>query len=274
MASSFLLSLREGLEAALIVGIVFGALRKTGRSDLRRWVWGGVISAIAFSLLAAVSLGVFGAQMEGHAEEIYEGVAMLTAAGLLTWMILWMQKQSRQIKTRLETEVSQAVLVGGKWALFLLAFLAVGREGFELALFLTASTFSAGAVQTSVGAMLGLGTAILLGWLLYTSTVRLNLKAFFQVTGVLLVLFAAGLVAHGVHELNEAGLIPAIVEHLWDVNHLVDENSTIGAIMKALFGYNGNPSLSEVAAYVLYLGGMATVWVWQSRPRMRAVQSG
>ena len=269
MASSFLLSLREGLEAALIVGIVLGALRKTGRSDLRRWVWGGVLSAIAFSLLAAVSLGVFGAQVEGHAEEIYEGVAMLTAAGLLTWMILWMQKQSRQIKTRLESEVSQAVLVGGKWALFLLAFLAVGREGFELALFLTASTFSAGAAQTSVGAMLGLGTAILLGWLLYTSTVRLDLSVFFKVTGVLLLLFAAGLVAHGVHELNEAGLIPAVVEHLWDVNHLVDENSPTGAILKALFGYNGDPSLSEVTAYMLYLAGISAAWVWQSRVRLQ-----
>jgi high-affinity iron transporter len=272
MAASFLLALREGLEAALIVGIVLGALRKLGRRELGKWVWSGVLTASTMSLLGAMLLQAVGAKLEGRLEEIYEGTAMLAAAGLLTWMILWMQKQARMLKDRLETGVNQAVLAGGSWALFSLAFLAVGREGLELVLFLTASTFANGSALTTLGVVLGLGTAILFGSLMYTSTVRLDLRRFFQVTGILLLLFAAGLVAQGVHEFNEAGLIPSLVDHLWDVNPLLDEDSTTGMILKGLFGYHGNPSLSEVLAYILYLGGMATVWVRLSEKRTTGSQ--
>jgi high-affinity iron transporter len=126
------------------------------------------------------------------------------------------------------------------------------REGIELALFLTAATLAADARSTLLGAVLGLAGAAALGWALFASTLRLNLRRFFQVTSVLLVLFAAGLVAHGVHELNEVGWIPAVVEHIWDVNGLLPENSTAGQVLKALFGYNGDPSLTELLAYLLY----------------------
>ncbi len=140
----------------------------------------------------------------------------------------------------------------GKRAVFFVAFLAILREGIELALFLTASVFATDTLQTLLGAMLGLGTAILLGWSIFAAIIRLDLRRFFQVTGFLLILFAAGLVAHGVHEFNEVGWIPAVIEHLWDVNAIVDENSTFGQLLKALFGYNGNPSLTEMLAYVAY----------------------
>ena len=253
MFPSYLLSLREGIEAALIVGIVLGALRQMRRTDLSSAVWLGVISASILSLLAGVLLTVLGLSFEGKAEEIFEGITMLLAAGVLTWMIFWMRRQARNIKGELESGVYKAAFAGGKRGLFALAFLSVLREGIELALFLAASVFASDVQQTLIGAFLGLGTAILLGWSLFATTLRLDLRRFFQVTGFLLILFAAGLVAHGVHEFNEAGVIPAVIKHVWDVNPILDENAVLGSMLKALFGYNGNPSFTEVLAYFTYL---------------------
>jgi high-affinity iron transporter len=252
MLASFLLSLREGIEAALIIGIVLGALRKLHRTEMAPAVWYGALSAVLVSLIAGVLLTAFGVSVEGAAEEVFEGVAMLLAAAVLTWMIFWMNRQARSIKGELESGVDQALSTGGTRALFSLAFLAVVREGVELALFLTAATFASDPRSTILGSLLGIAVAILLGWGLFASTVRLNLRHFFQVTGVLLILFAAGLVAHGVHEFNEAGWIPSVVEHVWDINPILDEESTAGSLLKALFGYNGNPSLTEVLAYLAY----------------------
>ncbi|MBK9234196.1 MAG: FTR1 family protein [Anaerolineae bacterium] len=256
MLPAFLLALREGLEAALIVGIVLGVLRKLGHNRQQVSVWQGAVAAIAVSLVAALLLYAVGLKMEGSAEQIFEGVTMLLAAAILTWMIFWMQTQGRRINRELETGVRQAVSgMGGNkghWALFSVAFIAVLREGIETALFLTATTFTAGGQATLLGALLGLSAAAALGYILFATTRQLNVKRFFQVTSVLLILFAAGLVAHSIHEFNEVGWIPAVVEHLWDTNGLLDENSGLGLILKALFGYNGNPSLTEVLGYVVY----------------------
>lgn len=252
MLPSYLLSLREGIEAALIVGIVLGALRQMRRSDLSSAIWLGVLSASVLSVLAGVLLAALGLSFEGRSEQLFEGIAMLLAAGVLTWMIFWMSRQARSIKGELESGVHKAAFEGGKRGLFVLAFLAVLREGIELALFLVAAVFASDIQQTLIGAFLGLGTAILLGWLLFATTVRLDLRRFFRVTGFLLILFAAGLVAHGVHEFNEASVIPAVIEHVWDVNSLLDENATLGSMLKALFGYNGNPSLTEILSYFAY----------------------
>jgi high-affinity iron transporter len=254
MFSAFLLSLREGLEAALIIGIVLGALKKINRPDLKPAVWGGTFTAVLLSLLTGGLLTALGISLEGKAEEIFEGFAMLFAAGLLTWMIFWMNRQGRHLRAELENSTRQAALKTGRRALFGLAFLAVVREGIELALFLTANAFIVQAGQTILGALFGLAAAVALGWLLFSAALRLDLRRFFQVTGILLILFAAGLVAHGVHVFNEAGWIPAVIEHVWDVNPWLDENSTVGSLLKALFGYNGNPSLTEVLAYLAYFG--------------------
>jgi high-affinity iron transporter len=256
MLASFLLSLREGLEAALIIGIVLGALRQMRRMEMASSIWYGAFGAILVSLVGGVILTAFGLSLEGAAEQTFEGVTMLLAAGVLTWMIFWMNRQARNIKGELEGGVHKAAFEGGKRGLFALAFLAVVREGIELALFLTAATFASDAQSTLLGALLGLGLAVLLGWGLFASTLRLNLRRFFQVTGFLLILFAAGLVAHGVHEFNEAGLIPAVIEHVWDVNPILDENATIGSMLKALFGYNGNPSLTEALSYFAYFAAI------------------
>jgi high-affinity iron transporter len=252
MIAALLITLREGLESALIVGIVLGVLRKLGRMDRSKPVWIGVAAAVVASIVAGLALNALGVAFEGRGEEIFEGAAMLLAAGVLTWMIFWMQRQGRNVQAELESDVRQAVTVGSAWALFSLAFVAVLREGIETALFLTAAAFSATPAETLVGGTLGLTIAVILGWLVFAAGKRLDVRAFFRVTSVLLILFAAGLLAHGVHELQEAALLPTLVEHVWDVNFILDENSTIGAFLQALFGYNGNPSLLEMISYVAY----------------------
>ncbi len=260
MLPSYLLSLREGLEAALIIGIVLGALQKIRRTDLAPMLWYGTLAAVGVSLLTAMLLTFLGLSLEGSAEQIYEGVTMFIAAGLLTWMIFWMSRQARTLKAELEAGVHKAAASRDERALFWMAFIAVVREGVELAFFITAAFFAgstenvgANTIQTLAGVVLGLGTAILLGWSLFATAVRLDLRRFFQVTGFILILFAGGLIAHGIHEFNEVGWIPAIVEHVWDVNAVLDEKSVLGELLKTLFGYNGNPSLTEMIGYFVYL---------------------
>jgi len=280
MLPTYLLSLREGIEAALIIGIVLGALSKIRRSDLSPAVWLGTLSAVGVSILTAVILTAFGMSLEEKAEQIFEGVTMLIAAAILTWMIFWMRKQARFLKSELEAGVNKAAASTGRRAMFWLAFVAVVREGVELALFITAAFFAGdqsqltnNIIQTLTGTILGLGTAALLGWTLFTTTVRLDLRRFFQVTGILLILFAAGLVAHGVHEFNEVGWIPSVIEHVWDVNAIVDENSVPGQLLKTLFGYNGNPSLTEMIAYFVYLVVVTLLWRWEPAPTKTAATS-
>jgi high-affinity iron transporter len=267
MLPSYLLSLREGLEVALIIGIVLGALRKIRHSELVPTVWLGTLSAVGVSILTAVLLTSFGLSLEDEAEQIFEGITMLIAAGILTWMIFWMRKQARFLKGELEAGVNKAVASAGRRSMFWLAFFAVVREGIELALIITAAFFAddqgqvtTNTVQTLSGTVLGLGTAFFLGLMLFTASIRLDLRRFFQVTSILLILFAAGLVAHGVHEFNEVGWIPPVIEHVWDVNPILDETSLAGQLLRTLFGYNGNPSLTEMIAYFVYLIVVSIFW--------------
>ena len=275
MLASFLITLREGLEAALIVGIVLSALRKLNQTDKKRPVWLGVIAAVLVSVAAGWLFNRLGIAFEGRGEEIFEGLAMLLAAGVLTWMIFWMQRQGRNIEAELERDVRQAVTAGSAWALFSLAFVAVVREGIETALFMTAAAFSATPAQTLVGGLIGLAVAIVLGWLIFAAGKQLNLRAFFWGTSILLLIFAAGLLAHGMHELQEAGLLPILVEHVYDINSVLNENSTVGTFLKALLGYNGNPSLLEMLAYVGYLVlvGILLGRGWRTPVRARSARA-
>jgi high-affinity iron transporter len=254
LLASLVLSLREGLEAALIIGIVLGVLNKIGRRDLIPVVWRAVMAAILLCLLAAITMQILGAEFEGRAEQIFEGTAMLSAAVLLTWMIFWMKRQANSMQSELAVDVQHAVVQRSNRPLFVLAFLAVGREGLELALFLTASTLTSSILQTSAAAVIGLIAAAGLGYLIFVSSRRLSLKKFFQVTNVLLILFAAGLVARSIQEFNEAGWVPVIIEHLWNMNPILNESSTLGQALGALFGYNSSPSLTSVVAYLGYYG--------------------
>jgi high-affinity iron transporter len=238
-------------------------------------VWLGAGLAAVLSLAVGLGLQALGVAFEGRAEEIFEGTAMLLAAGVLTWMIFWMARQGRAIQSDLERDVRRATLRGGRWALFSVAFLAVLREGIELALFLTAAAMTAGAGATLAGGLAGLLVAAVAGWLLFATTRRLDVGAFFRVTSILLIFVAAGLVAHGVHEFNEAGLIPAVVEQVWNTNPVLDEGSTGGQLLKALFGYNGNPSLTEVLAYAGYwVVVVAALWRGRAQDRRVPVYSG
>ncbi len=256
MLPSLLLSLREGLEAALVIGIVLGALRKFNHAHLSPIVWMGASVAGAASVATALILNFLDASLEGPSEMIFEGVTLFLAAAVLTWMIFWMARQSRNIKGELEAGVRRATSRSGKSALFFLAFISVLREGVELALFLTASVLATSVNQTILGALLGLAGAAILGWALFATTLRLNLKRFFQITGVLLILFAAGLVASGMHEFIEVGWVPAVIEHVWNLNPLLNETSTVGQILKTLFGYNATPSLTEALAYIAYFAAI------------------
>jgi high-affinity iron transporter len=272
MLATYLLSLREGLEAALIIGIVLGAVNKIRRKDLIPYVWLGTFSAVLVSILTALLITSFGMSLEGNAEKIFEGITMFVAAGILTWMIFWMGRQARFLKSELEEGVNKAAATSGKSAVFWLAFLSVVREGVELAIFITAAFFAGNQSETSVntaqiltGTILGLGTAILLGYTIFATTIRLDLRRFFQVTSILLILFAAGLVAHGVHEFNEVGSIPPVIEHIWDVNAVMDEDSVAGQLLKTLFGYNGNPSLTEMIAYFGYIAIVSFFWIRENK---------
>ncbi|MFC1959629.1 iron uptake transporter permease EfeU [Chloroflexota bacterium] len=269
MLPSLLLTFREGLEAALIVGIILGYLTRIGQSDRHKTVWAGVAVAVGGSLGMAVLLQALGAQFEGQMEYIFEGIAMLLAVALLTWMIFWMRSQAHNFKRGLEAEVESAVQPRRKWALFGVAFLAVFREGVELALFLTATSFVSDGAATVIGALLGLGFAVLVGWLIYRGTVRLSMRWFFDITTVLLLIFAAGLFAHGVHELQEAGWIPILVEHVYDLKPVLDDKSTVGSMLRVLVGYNDNPSLIEIISYFAYWLILIAVLAWSTRNQNR-----
>jgi high-affinity iron transporter len=247
-----IIGFREGLEAALIVGIIIGYLVKTGQTKVIRTAWAGVGAAVLISALLAAGLNVIGAELQGRAEQIFEGTTMVFAVLVLTLMIFWMRSQARYLKSTIEHELQVAATSGAALAVFGAAFLAVFREGVETALILAAAAFAGSGMGTLVGALLGLAAAALVGWLLYTYTVRLNLRLFFDITTVLLLFFAAGLFGHAVHEFQAAGLLPLALTQAWDLYPILNETSFLGQVLNALFGYNGNPSLLEVIGYIAY----------------------
>ncbi len=263
MLPAFLITLREGVEIALILGIVLGILRKLNRPDLKPALWFGAGAAVLTSLGLAVALRLVGAEFKGVTEMVFEGSSMLLAAGVLTWMIFWMHRQSASIRPNLEHKMRSPGLTG-RGPMFWLAFLAVLREGLELALLLVASSLVSGANSFVAGAVAGMAAAALVGWLLFSGTYRLSIKNFFRVSNVLLVLFAAGMAAHGVHEFVEAGWIPAGIDPLYNLSPLLSAASLPGQLLAALFGYNPAPTLSETLAYLTYFAaivlGLRTVY--------------
>jgi high-affinity iron transporter len=202
------LMLREGFEASLIVGIVLAFLDRTGRRDAFWPVWIGAFSALAVSVALGTALFAIGAELEGTAEAVWEGTAMLLAAALLTWMIFWMRRQARTIKRELEEKTQHALAAGSAVGLGLVVFVGVLREGVETALFFFGTVESSKPVVSFVGAVIGLSLAVALGYAFYRGASRLDLRRFFTVTSVLLLLFAGYLLAQGLHEFAEAGILP------------------------------------------------------------------
>jgi len=254
MLGSLLITLREGLEAALVIGIILAYLAKTDNRPGFKYVWTGTGLAVLASLVAGALIYFLAGEFTGRAEEIFEGSAMFLAAGVLTWMIFWMRKQAINIKAHLHAQIQSALTSGSTLGLILLAFVVVVREGIETVLFLFAAlTVAESPAAFTAGGLLGLVIAVLLGYSVYKGSARLNLRTFFNATSIVLIIFGAGLLAHGIHEFHEAGIIPPVIEHIWDINSILPEQSTFGRFLTALTGYNGNPSLVEVIAYAAYL---------------------
>ncbi len=205
---ALIIMLREGFEAALVVGIVLAFLNRTGRRDAFRPVWIGATAAAAISVGVGALLFAVGAELEGTAEAAWEGATMLLAAGLLTWMIFWMRRQARTLRRTIESEVERALVRGSSFGLAAVVFVGVLREGVETALFLFGSFEGANRVTSSIGAAIGLTGAVVLGYLFYRGSDRLDLRRFFTLTSGLLLVFAAYLLAGGLHELGEGGIIP------------------------------------------------------------------
>ncbi len=265
MGATFVIALREGIEAALIVSIVLAYLKQVGATDQGRLVWWGTIVAALVSVGVGTAVFVAGAEFEGTAEQIFEGLVTLAAVGVLTWMIFWMRRQGARIKSDLQEKVDTALITGG-FALAGLAFFAVLREGVETALFLYAAAKGTAVEGTGVapaaqviGAVIGLALAAILGVLLYRGGIRMNLRSFFRVTGLLLIVVAAGLFAFGLHELQEAGWLPFLEGHAFDISSSLPDDAGVGAILRGLLGFQADPTWLEVvgwAGYLLVVGGL------------------
>jgi high-affinity iron transporter len=263
LGASFLISLREGIEAALIVSILLAYLKQIDQADKQHLVWWGAGLAVVMSIITGTVIFAVGAEFEGKAEEVFEGLVTLAAVGVLTWMIFWMRRQGARVKSELQERVDSALLTGG-FALAALAFIAVLREGVETALFIFAAAKgtaveSSGVAAQLVGATLGLALAVVLGVLIYRGGIRMNLRTFFRVTGALLIVVAAGLFAFSLHELQEAGWLPMLAGTAWDVSADFPDDSGLGGMLRALVGYQDAPTWLEVVGwlgYLLIVGGL------------------
>lgn len=278
MGAAFILMLREGIEAALIVSIVLAYLRQLGRSDRATLVWWGTAAAVALSVVVGAIIFAAAGEFEGRAEQVFEGIVSLLAVGFLTWMIFWMRRQASRIKGEIHERVDSA-LGGGGIGLATLAFAMVLREGIETALFLfgtfkATATGAGGAWGQITGAAIGLVTAVVLGYLLYRRSIKLNLRTFFRVTGGLLLLVAAGLLAFSAHELQEAGYLGFLTGQAYDISGTLNDESGLGAVLRGLIGYQDKPSALEVVAWIGYLAVAGVFFFRPLRVRSSPVPAG
>ncbi len=260
MLANYLIGLREGLEAALVIGILVAYLVRTQRRDLLPSLWTGVGAAVGVSLAvgAALTLGPRG--LSFRAQELIGGILSILAVGLITWMIFWMGKTARYLKRNLEDGLERAIAVG-KGAILAMAVIAVGREGLETALFLWAGIQAAGSSTAPItGAVLGLATAVALGMLIYRGAVRINLRVFFQWTGVFLIIVAGGVLSYGIHDLQEAGVLPGLNAIAFDVSDTITPGSVLATLLKGIFNFSPTPSILEAVAWVAYV--VPTMWMF------------
>ncbi|MFC2563589.1 MAG: iron uptake transporter permease EfeU [Neisseria sp.] len=268
MLIAFLIMLREGIEAALIVGIVAGFLKQSGHSRLMPKVWLGV--ALAALMCLGIGYGIHSAtgEIPQKEQEFVVGVIGLVAVAMLTYMILWMKKAARSMKQQLQDSVQTALNRGNGqgWALVGMAFLAVAREGLESVFFLLAVFQQSPTWSMPVGAVLGLLTAVVIGALIYQGGMRLNLAKFFRWTGAFLIVVAAGLVAGSLRALHEAGVWNHLQEVVFDSSKYLHEDSPLGVLLGGFFGYTDHPTQGEVLAWLLYLVPVMIWFLHGSRP--------
>ncbi|MDO5711721.1 MAG: iron uptake transporter permease EfeU, partial [Micrococcales bacterium] len=256
MFANYLIGLREGLEASLVVVILVAYLVRSDRRRLLPGIWLGVLAAVAISLGfgALLTFGPRGLTFE--AQEAIGGGLSIVAVGFVTWMIFWMSRSARGLSGQLRGQLDAAA--AGRGSLLVVAMLAVGREGLETALFLWAATQAAARDNASttaplIGALLGLITAVVLGWLVYKGALKLDLGKFFAWTGGFLILIAAGVLAYGIHDLQEAGILPGLNQIAFDVSHVIEPSGWVAALLKGTLNFSPVTTTLEAAAWVLYV---------------------
>ncbi|MFD3589127.1 iron uptake transporter permease EfeU [Streptomyces sp. NPDC058683] len=254
MFSNYLIGLREGLEASLVVCILIAYLVKTERRDALRPIWIGIAVAVLIAMGFGCALEFGSQELTFQAQEALGGSLSIVAVGLVTWMVFWMRRTARHLKAELHGRLD-AALAMGTGALVATAFLAVGREGLETALFVWASVHAAsdGTPRPLVGVALGLATAVLLGWLFYRGALRINLAKFFTWTGGMLVVVAAGVLAYGFHDLQEADWIPGLTNQAFDISGTIPPDSWYGTLLKGVFNFQPDPTVLQVTVWLLYL---------------------
>jgi len=268
--ANFLIGLREGLEAALVVGILVAYLRKIGRDDVLPRIWLGVGLAVALSLAigAALTFGTYGLSFQ--AQELIGGILSIVATGFVTWMVFWMLRAARGLSRELRSDVDSH-LAGAGWGLVLVAFLAVGREGIETALFIWAAVQASGSTALPLaGAALGIVVAVVLGYLIYRGVLSINLSKFFTYTGAILIVVAAGVIAYGVHDLQEAGVLPGINSLAFDVTAAVPPDSWYGTLLKGTLNFSPATTWLEAIVWVAYVVPVMTIFLLKSRQRPAA----
>jgi len=263
---NYLIGLREGLEASLVVCILIAYLVKTDRRDRLAPVWAGIASAVVLSMAFGAVLQYGSSQMTFEAQEALGGTLSIIAVGLVTWMVFWMRRTARHLKAELHGKLD-AALAMGTVALVVTAFLAVGREGLETALFIwTAVQATNDGWNPLVGAVLGLLTSVVLGWLFYRGALKINLAKFFTWTGAMLVVVAAGVLAYGVHDLQEAGWIPGLHAQAFDISTTIPKDSWYGTLLKGVFNFQPDPTWLQVAVWAAYLVPTLAFFLRKSGP--------
>ncbi|WP_432831508.1 iron uptake transporter permease EfeU [Dactylosporangium sp. CA-092794] len=251
MTAIYLIGLREGLEITLVVSILVAFLVKSNRRPLLKFVWAGVGAAAALSIAFAVLLQVGTTQLSTPHQELVDAIASLAAVVFVTVMIFWMRRMARQMGKELRGKLEDAISVG-PFAIAAMAFLAVAREGLETAILFFAAAQGSTSAQPVIGISLGLATAVVLGWLLYASAIRINLTKFFTWTGALLVLVAAGILKYGVHDLQEANVVPGLNNHAFDISGALPPTAWYAELLRGMFNFTPQPSVLETVAWVAY----------------------
>lgn len=264
--ASFVITLRETMEAALIVGILLAYLSKTNNEKLKKDVWIGTAFAVLASIIGAIIFHLALGGFEGDTEKLFEGIVMTTAAAVLTWMIVWMFSNAHTLQFELEQKTNVVLSNESRYALVGLAFVSVFREGIETVLFLTSVGANEGIVAETFGAISGIIIATILAALFFKGTYDLNIKKFFNVTSIILILFAAGLFSHAIHEFQELGYFGEVTnlwnKVRWDTKGILnDKDEGFGSLVRALLGYQDTPSLLEILSYVFYWVMIALMFI-------------
>jgi high-affinity iron transporter len=273
LTSGLLTGLREGVEAALIVSIILAYLAKTGNIRHFGKIWLGTGAAIAVSVGVGLILFVTIGGLEEPAEQIFEGTAMVLAAGVVTWMLFWMRRTAANVKGELQASVDRHLVEGSIWGLALLAFTAVIREGIETSLFLMAQAQAASqadgnAFSTLLGAIIGLVIAAVIGFGFYRGARVINLRTFFQWTGVALIFIAAGLLSHGIHEFIEAGVITTGTATAFDISAVLSHDEGIGQWLRAIFGYSSSPEWITLGSWLVYVIAVLVLYLRPVKPHV------